>query len=192
MESTTNNKTESVTNNYAQAIALAGDLTATKLTGWQWAVDIHTLDSEVLHIKAIHIQPKLHTEELVQAVKQLGWRQVKDVYSTELLTIYHFRKRKQELELGIVRTDNPLARRTWVYVMQPSAYAISNCYLEHTGIQWSEFEGHLWCEQCQKDFMPRHNGVFEGPIPLETAELLGMNFDRINLKTKEIEDFKVF
>lgn len=38
--------------------------------------------------------------------------------------------------------------------------------------------------------MPAHNGVFDGPIPVATAGLLGMSFDRINLETNKIEPFE--
>jgi hypothetical protein len=78
-----------------------------------------------------------------------------------------------------------LERRGWVYVMPPAAYEIAPCECGNHDTQWSEFKGHLWCGRCEKDFVPEHNGVFDGPIPLHTATLLGMCFDRIDLATGE-------
>lgn len=83
----------------------------------------------------------------------------------------------------------PLEKRTWVYVQQPHEYEIAPCPCGNDRCQWSEFKGHLWCEKCQKDFIPEHNGVFEGPIPINAAALLGFNFDRLNLETEMIESW---
>lgn len=55
--------------------------------------------------------------------------------------------------------------------------------------QWSEYEKHVWCEKCQKDFIPEHNGIFDGPIIIETCFLLGISFDRLNLETSKVERF---
>lgn len=69
-------------------------------------------------------------------------------------------------------------KRTWVYIMAPSAYAIAPCSCGNKDTQWSEYEGHLWCEKCQKDFVPEHNGIFDGPIPTSAAALMGISFAR--------------
>lgn len=73
--------------------------------------------------------------------------------------------------------------------MSPASFEISGCDCGNGSAMWSEFEEHLWCEQCQIDFKPKHNGVFSGPIPIKTAELLGLRFDRINLITQKVEIF---
>ena len=80
-----------------------------------------------------------------------------------------------------------LPRRKWVYIRFPSAYEIAPCSCGNVDTEWSEFEKHIWCEECQKDFIPEHNGIFDGPIPFLAAEMLGISFDRINLETKQIE-----
>ena len=72
-------------------------------------------------------------------------------------------------------------KRTWVYVMQPKAYQIAPCSCGNKDTQWSEFEGHLWCDKCNKDFIPEHNGVFDGLISLNTARILGISFDKRRL-----------
>jgi hypothetical protein len=79
------------------------------------------------------------------------------------------------------------AKRTWVYVQRPSSYEIAGCKCGNADPDWSEFKGMLWCPTCLIDFVPEHNGVFDGPIPVAAAALLGMSFDRFNLETQEVE-----
>lgn len=83
----------------------------------------------------------------------------------------------------------PLERRTWCYAQRPSSFEISPCSCGNHDTQWSEFVGHLWCDKCEKDFIPEHNGVFDGPIPVQTAALMGVRFDRVNLQTHKLERF---
>ena len=68
--------------------------------------------------------------------------------------------------------------------MQPQAYEISCDICGGNNIVWSEFEGHIYCYDCKKD-TPGNGGIFDGPIPLEVSKILGISFDRINLKTKK-------
>ena len=80
-------------------------------------------------------------------------------------------------------------KRTWCYIQPPAAYEVAPCDCGNADTQWSEFVGHLWCAKCQKDFKPSHSGVFDGPIPLQVATLLGLSFDRIDLATDEVQKF---
>ena len=80
-------------------------------------------------------------------------------------------------------------KRRSVLIQPPSAYAISPCSCGNADTQWSEFEQHLWCEVCKKDFIPAHNGIFDGPIPVMAAQMLGISFDLFNLETQTIEPF---
>ncbi len=73
------------------------------------------------------------------------------------------------------------AKREWVYVMRPKEYEIAPCDCGNDDPDWSEFQGHLWCKACQKDFIPAHGGVFDGPIHVQGSELMGMRFDRLSL-----------
>jgi len=82
-------------------------------------------------------------------------------------------------------------RRTWVYVQPPSMYEIAPCSCGNEATQWSEFRHHLWCGKCGKDFVPEHNGIFDGPIPVMACLMLGISFDRFNLETRQIEPFKL-
>jgi len=84
-----------------------------------------------------------------------------------------------------------LEKRTWVYVQRPAEYEIAGCDCGNLDPDWSEYKGHLWCEKCQKDFKPSHNGIFDGPICVQATLHLGMSFDRFNLETKQIERFGV-
>jgi hypothetical protein len=80
-------------------------------------------------------------------------------------------------------------KRTWIYVQLPREYGIALHGCGHTDPDWSEFKQHLWCPVCKVDFIPEHGGVFDGPIPVNAARMLGLNFDRFNLETQQIEPF---
>lgn len=71
--------------------------------------------------------------------------------------------------------------RVWVYRQRPAHYGVAGCACGNDDPDWSEFEGHLWCAECQIDFIPKHSGVFDGPILVGCAEILGYDFSRILL-----------
>lgn len=78
-------------------------------------------------------------------------------------------------------------KRTSVYIMPPSHFEIPGCDCGNCEPEWSEFKEHLWCAKCQKDFVPDHWGVLDGPVAVQASLLMGLNFDRVNLQTNEIE-----
>lgn len=86
-------------------------------------------------------------------------------------------------------TSAVLERRTWCYAQRPAAYDIAPCACGNAYPEWSEFKGHMWCEGCKLDFIPEHNGVFDGPIPVGIAGILGMSFDRVDLATMKVVKF---
>lgn len=86
--------------------------------------------------------------------------------------------------------NDALEKRTWRYVQPPSTYEIAPCACGNHDTQWSEFKGRLWCAKCAVDFVPEHNGIFDGPIPVMTSQLLGISFDRVNLETGKVEPFE--
>jgi hypothetical protein len=79
-----------------------------------------------------------------------------------------------------------LKKRKKCYVMPPRAFEIAGCDCGNQNTQWSEYEGHLWCAKCEKDFIPAHGGIFDGPIPVGTCRILGIRFDEIDLETGEV------
>lgn len=82
-------------------------------------------------------------------------------------------------------------KRTWCYLQPPEAFDLPPCPCGNVHVLWSEYEGHLWCGKCMKDFIPEHNGIFDGPIPAQTAALMGIKLDRISISTGVIERFDV-
>lgn len=84
-----------------------------------------------------------------------------------------------------------LHRRTWVYCMSPKAFEVAPCSCGNEDAQWSEYENHLWREPCQKDFIPDHNGILDGPIPVNLAEMMGIRFDRVIIETGKVERFNL-
>jgi len=75
-----------------------------------------------------------------------------------------------------------MRKRKWIYIQKPQDYGINCDLCGGSNIEWSEFEHMIWCYDCQKD-TPGDGGVFDGPIPMGASRLLGMNFDRVEIKT---------
>jgi len=80
--------------------------------------------------------------------------------------------------------------RTWCYAQKPSSYEIKCDLCNGDNLDWSEFYGQIWCYDCKKD-TPGTGGIFDGPIPLEVSKMLGVSFDRINLKTGKLLKMKI-
>ena len=79
-----------------------------------------------------------------------------------------------------------MKKRTWVYIMSPSAYEMACDICGGSNLAWSEFQKCVWCPDCKKD-TPGAGGIFDGPIAHEVAEMFGISFDRINLKSKKVK-----
>lgn len=80
-----------------------------------------------------------------------------------------------------------MEKRKWVYLQQPKVHEMASCFCGNEDTQWSEYAKHLWCDKCQKDFIPSHGGIFDGPIAFNTARILGITFDRFNLESNQVE-----
>ena len=80
-----------------------------------------------------------------------------------------------------------LKKRTWTYIQPPLDHEMAPCSCGNENTQWSEYEKHLWCDKCQKDFIPEHGGIFDSPVGIGAARICGITFDRYNLETKQIE-----
>ncbi len=79
-----------------------------------------------------------------------------------------------------------MKKRKWIYVQKPVKYEIACDKCDGVNIEWSEYEGMIWCYDCEIDTRGT-KGVFGGPIPINAAAMFGMSFDRINLETKKLE-----
>lgn len=71
-------------------------------------------------------------------------------------------------------------RREWVYCHKPSVYEICCDKCNGINITWSEFEGKIWCYDCEID-TEGTGGIFSGPISIELLEMFGIRLDRIRL-----------
>lgn len=85
-------------------------------------------------------------------------------------------------------------KRTWHYIYPPSHYEVhcnngGEVNKDHK-TTWSEFEGMIWCYDCQKD-MKGFGGIFDGPIPVQAAQMmLGSDcFDRWDMRKREVQTF---
>jgi hypothetical protein len=70
-----------------------------------------------------------------------------------------------------------LIKRTWHYVQNPKEYEIFCDKCNGNDIEWSEYEGHIWCYSCKTDTKGT-GGIFDGPIPMGACKVLGISFDR--------------
>lgn len=73
-------------------------------------------------------------------------------------------------------------KRTWCYSQYPAVYEVLCDKCGGTNTSWSEYEHHIWCFDCKKD-VKGTEGIFGGPVPIEACHLMGIRFDRIDLKT---------
>jgi hypothetical protein len=83
-----------------------------------------------------------------------------------------------------------MKKREWCYCQQPVAYDMHCDKCKGTNITWSEFEGMLWCYDCEID-TPGFPGIFDGPIPVVTCKLMGISFDRIRLSDGKLLKMKI-
>lgn len=84
-----------------------------------------------------------------------------------------------------------LEKRAYCFLQPPHVYEISGCDCGNSNTQWSEYEKHIWCEICKKDFIPKSNGIFDAPIMLHLCESLGIYFHKIDLQNNCIKAFSI-
>ena len=86
--------------------------------------------------------------------------------------------------------DTSWINREWVYAQRPREYEMSGCpTCGNEDPDWSEFQHRLWCPKCQVDFVPESSGLFDGPVPVNIAQMLGFDLRRIILATGEVQEF---
>jgi hypothetical protein len=79
--------------------------------------------------------------------------------------------------------------RTWMYVQKPWQYEISCDICGGHNLEWSEWQGYIWCYDCKKD-VRGDKGIFDGPIPVQVAKVLGMSFDIVDIKNRKVVKFE--
>lgn len=81
-------------------------------------------------------------------------------------------------------------KRIWHYIYNPKVYEMCCDKCHGQNIEWSEFEGKIWCYDCEID-TDGFGGIFSGPIPHNVTELiLGKDcFNRWNMMVEEREEF---
>ena len=75
-----------------------------------------------------------------------------------------------------------LTRRTVCFVQKPSHFEIKCPKCNGNNLDWSEFDKHIWCYDCEKD-LKDYESPYSGPIPVHVSELLGIDLRMINLET---------
>lgn len=93
--------------------------------------------------------------------------------------------------MDLDRISSEITKRRWHYVQKPTVFEIPPCACGNRDLQWSEYQRHVWCEICKLDFIPESNGIFDGPIRIKAASLMGISFDRINLDTNKVEKYNL-
>jgi len=83
-----------------------------------------------------------------------------------------------------------LVMRDWCYCQKPEAYEVYCDICEGNNTTWSEYEGLIWCYDCEKDTRGT-GGIFDGPIPLGACSLMGISFDRIRLADNKLLKMKI-
>lgn len=81
-----------------------------------------------------------------------------------------------------------MKKRTWHYIQNPSNYCITCNLCQGSNIEWSEFDHRIWCYDCKKD-VKGTMGIFDGPIPLQGAQVMGICFDVYDMNKKKIVKF---
>lgn len=87
-----------------------------------------------------------------------------------------------------------MTKRKWHYILPPSVYDCTCKKCKGSNLEWSEYEHHVWCYDCEEDIDIKDSynaGLFYGPIAMKTARIIGVSFDRYILKTNTIERFNI-
>jgi hypothetical protein len=75
-------------------------------------------------------------------------------------------------------------RRTWIYASTPTDMDCGPCPLcGKADYLWGTFKERVWCLNCEKDVVPEHWGILDGPVGVKICQLLGIQFDAVDLLT---------
>ena len=82
-----------------------------------------------------------------------------------------------------------LTARRYVPLQLPAAFRIGPCSCGTYALHWSDLDGHVWCGDCQKDFVPTDMGLLTEPIDHKRLAAANLTLDREDIETKQIEIF---
>jgi len=86
--------------------------------------------------------------------------------------------------------QSELYKRNWIYVQNPKVYGFHCDVCGESNIEWSEFEGHIFCKDCKIDTKGT-GSIFDGPIDVNAATMLGISFDRLDIQTNKLQKFNL-
>lgn len=90
---------------------------------------------------------------------------------------------------GVVDSTDGIQKRTWCYIADPMSFDVAPCHCGNPMTHWSDLEGHCWCAECGIDFVPRHWGILDNPMPMALARRMALNFDRYDIVNDRVLPF---
>ncbi len=78
-------------------------------------------------------------------------------------------------------------RRKSHYILKPQAFEVGCDVCGGGNLDWSEWDHLVWCYDCQIDTKGTE-GIFGGPIPVNTCALLGIHFHCWDMEKQVIFD----
>lgn len=79
-------------------------------------------------------------------------------------------------------------KRVWCYIQKPFQHEICCPICKGINLDWSEWDGYIWCHDCKKDYN-NYISALSGPVPVQLVTLLGLSLDKYNLETQEVEHY---
>ena len=80
-----------------------------------------------------------------------------------------------------------LTKRKYHYIHPPKVYGVALCpKCGDNDTEWSEYAEHIWCYNCEEEYIPAHWGIFDGPISPGVCKTLGISFDRVEIATGRV------
>lgn len=76
-----------------------------------------------------------------------------------------------------------MEKRTECYICNPIYFDLSCAKCGGDNIEWSEYEKHIWCYDCEEDIEYEPCAVI---VPTELAYILGIDYRRYNIETGKI------
>ena len=120
----------------------------------------------------------------IALVRKTKVKTLSEIFKIDTATICDIKKGRSWRHITIDR-DRALKKRTWHYIQKPPEYGIVCTICKGENIWWSEYRGAIWCYSCGIDD-EGDKGIFGGPVPIQAAGLLGMNFDVYDMENKRI------